>query len=65
MRLMSVSTEQYIADFKTFLSHYREDLYPTIPLFFCQLARSFTPAIAEKKRTDTTYAGDSCRTIAV
>ncbi|MBN1974090.1 MAG: hypothetical protein JW787_10660, partial [Sedimentisphaerales bacterium] len=47
-----VSTEQYIADFKTFLAHYREDLYPSIPLFFCQLARSFT-TIAEKNRTDT------------
>ncbi len=46
-----VSTEQYIADFKTLLSHYREDLYPTVPLFFCQLARSFT-SIAEKNRTD-------------
>ena len=46
-----VSTEQYIADFKTLLSHYREDLYSPIPLFFCQLARSFT-SIAEKNRTD-------------
>ena len=47
-----VSTEQYIADLKTLVSHYREDLYPSIPLFFCQLARSFT-SIAEKNRTDT------------
>lgn len=46
-----VSTEQYITDFKTLLTHYREDLYPSIPLFFCQLARSFT-SIAEKNRTD-------------
>ncbi|MBN2588436.1 MAG: hypothetical protein JXA96_01120 [Sedimentisphaerales bacterium] len=46
-----VSTEQYIADFKTFIAHYREDLYPSVPLFFCQLARSFT-SIAEKNRTD-------------
>jgi hypothetical protein len=49
----SVSTEQYIADFKTFLAHYREDLYPKVPIFYCQLARSFT-AISEKKRTDET-----------
>lgn len=49
----SVSTEQYIADLKTFLAHYREDLYSKVPLFYCQLARSFT-AISEKKRTDTT-----------
>lgn len=49
----SVSTEQYMADLKTLLSHYREDLYPKVPIFFCQLARSFTP-ISEKKRTDTT-----------
>lgn len=46
-----VPTDQYIADLKTFVSHYREDLYPSIPLFFCQLARSFT-SIAEKNRTD-------------
>jgi hypothetical protein len=50
----SVSTEQYIADLKTLLAHYREDLYPSIPLFYCQLARSFTPADGEKHRTDET-----------
>ena len=47
-----VSTEQYIADLKTFIANYREDLYPSVPLFFCQLARSFT-TIADKNRTDT------------
>ncbi len=48
----SVSTEQYIADLKTMLANYREDLYPSIPLFYCQLARSFT-LISDKHRTDT------------
>jgi hypothetical protein len=50
----SVSTEQYIADLKSLVANYREDLYSPIPLFYCQLARSFTPADGEKKRTDTT-----------
>jgi hypothetical protein len=49
----SVSTSQYIADLKTMVAHYREDLYSSIPLFYCQLARSFTP-ISQKNRTDTT-----------
>jgi hypothetical protein len=48
----SVSTEQYIADLKTMVAHYREDLYSSIPLFYCQLARSFT-LISDKHRTDT------------
>jgi hypothetical protein len=48
----SVSTDQYIADLKTSVAHYREDLYPSVPLFFCQLARSFT-LISDKHRTDT------------
>ncbi len=50
----SASTEQYIADLKSLVANYREDLYSPIPLFFCQLARSFTPADGEKKRTDAT-----------
>ena len=49
----SVSSEQYQADLKTLLAHYREDLYPSVPLFICQLARSFTP-INQKQRTDAT-----------
>ncbi len=49
----SVSSAQYRTDLKTLLAHYREDLYPSVPLFICQLARSFT-AISEKKRTDST-----------
>jgi hypothetical protein len=47
----SVSAEQYLADLKTLHSRYREDLYATVPLFICQLARSFT---TDRNRTDAT-----------
>jgi len=43
--------DQYIADLKTLLAHYREDIYATIPLFFCQIGRS-TSDIPSKNRTD-------------
>ena len=48
----SISKEQYMADLKSLVANYREDLYSSIPLFYCQLARSFT-TIASKNRTDT------------
>ena len=44
--------DQYIADLKTLLDHYREDVYATIPLFFCQIGRS-TSDIPSKNRTDS------------
>jgi hypothetical protein len=46
-----LSAEQYRADLRTLLARYREDLYPAVPLFICQLARSFT---TDRNRTDAT-----------
>ena len=47
------SQAAYQADLKSLLGYYREDLYPAIPLFICQLGRS-TSSISEKNRTDAT-----------
>jgi hypothetical protein len=47
------SQAEYQADLQTLLGFYREDLYPTIPLFICQLGRS-TSAVSDKNRTDAT-----------
>ena len=43
----------YQADLQSLLGFYREDLYPTIPLFICQLGRSTTD-VDDKNRTDAT-----------
>jgi VCBS repeat-containing protein len=40
---------QYEADFATLISHYREDLYTTIPIFICQLG---TITLGTNTRTD-------------
>ena len=49
----NASEAQYESDFDTLIARYRQDLYSTIPLFFCQLGRSFTDTVS-KHRTDTT-----------
>ena len=43
--------DEYEADLRTLLAHYREDLYDTLPLFICQIGRS-TTTLADKNRTD-------------
>jgi hypothetical protein len=45
------SEDEYEADLRTLLAHYREDLYDTVPLFICQIGRS-TSTLADKNRTD-------------
>jgi hypothetical protein len=45
------SEDEYEADVRTLLAHYREDLYDTVPLFICQIGRS-TSTLADKNRTD-------------
>jgi hypothetical protein len=40
---------QYESDFATMLGHYRQDLYASIPIFFCQLG---TITIIDDPRTD-------------
>ena len=47
------SQAAYQADLQSLLGFYREDLYPSIPLFICQIGRS-TTAIGDKNRTDAT-----------
>ena len=49
----NASEAQYRADFDTLIARYRQDLYSSIPLFYCQLGRSFTDTTV-KHRTDTT-----------
>jgi hypothetical protein len=75
------SAAEYVADLKSLLGHYREDLFPKIPLFICQLACSHSP-INAKNRTDSSlqrirnaqhdaddppniYLGASCIDVAV
>ena len=49
----NASAAQYMADLDTLVARYRQDLYSSIPLFFCQLGSSFTDTVA-KHRTDST-----------